>query len=330
MKAHNEKIRWGIVGLGKIAGKFAADLALDKDAELVAVASTSLIRAQEFAELHHAKIAFGSYEELFACPEVDVVYVANVHSQHANTSISAMQHGKHVLCEKPAGINAGEVQEMINVSRNQGVFFMEALWSRFNPSIRKVKNLIDEGVLGTLRYVHADFCFYALDRDENGRLLNPALGGGSLLDIGIYPVFLAYLLLGLPDEMDARARFFHTGAEVQTSMLFTYPKAQAILHSSLANNAKMEARITGENGEIYIDPRWHEASGFTLIQNGEEKREHLPVTGKGYFHEIGEVHQCIRRGVLESELWSHYDSLQLIRLLDQVRERCEIHFPSVD
>ena len=327
MDKHPKKIRWGIAGLGKIAHKFAADLALHDDAELVAVASNSKERGRAFADTFQVSHVFDSYQALFAFDEVDVIYIANVHTQHAATGILAMKHGKHVLCEKPAGINAQEVQKMIRASRENRVFFMEALWSRFNPSIRKIKNLIDEGALGQLRYVHADFCFYALDRDVEGRLLNPELGGGSLLDIGIYPVFLAYLLLGAPNEIDARSKFFHTGAEVQTSMLFNYPNAQAILHSSLANTAKMEARISGEKGEIYIHPRWHETNGFTLVADGEEEKISLPVTGKGYYHEIEEVHQGIRRGVLESELWSHQDSLELIRLLDKIREHCGISFP---
>ncbi|THD66465.1 Gfo/Idh/MocA family oxidoreductase [Robertkochia marina] len=327
MEKYSEKIRWGIVGLGKIARKFAEDLALHDDAELVAVASNSEERGRDFSDEFQVRHVFDSYEALFACDEVDVIYIANVHTQHAATAILAMDHGKHVLCEKPAGMNAQEVQEMIRASRENRVFFMEALWSRFNPSIRKIKDLIDEGALGRLRYIHADFCFYALDRDVEGRLLNPELGGGSLLDIGIYPVFLAYLLLGAPDEIDARSKFFHTGAEVQTSMLFNYPNAQAVLHSSLANTAKMEARISGEKGEIYIHPRWHEASGFTIVKEEEEEKTDLPVTGKGYYHEIEEVHQGIRRGVLESELWSQQDSLQLIRLLDKIREHCGITFP---
>ena len=328
MNEPSKKIRWGITGLGRIAGKFAEDLALNNDAELVAVASGSLDRAEEFAAGYQVKNAFGSYEALFACPEVDVVYIANEHTRHAETSIKALEHGKHVLCEKPAGLNAAEVKKMIEASRANGVFLMEALWTRFNPSVRKIKNLVDEGTLGTLRYIHADFCFYALDKDTGGRLLNPDLGGGSILDIGIYPVFLAYLLLGLPDEVDARSKFFHTGAEVQTSMLLEYPKSLAILHSSLANTSPVQAHISGENGTIHIDPRWHETKGFRLVQNGNEETFEYPVTGRGYYHEIEEVHQCIRRGVLESELWSHNDSLQLIGLLDMIRKKAGVQLPA--
>ena len=324
---YQQKIRWGIAGPGRIAGKFAADLALNPDAELVAVASSSLTRAREFATLHKVKKAFGSYEELFACEEVDVVYIANVHTQHAETSINAMKHGKHVLCEKPAGINTAEVEHMVSTSHKEGVFLMEALWSRFIPAIREIKRLTNEGAIGPLRYLHADFCFYGLDREVNGRLLNPELAGGSILDIGIYPVFLAYLTMGIPDTISASAKFFHTGAEIQTSMIFDYPNAQAILHSSLANTSKMQARISGEKGEIYIDPRWHETEGFTLVGNGSEKRVVIPKTGKGYFHEIEEVHQCIRQGVVESALWSHQDSLQLIGILDRVREQAGVDFP---
>jgi len=328
LNSHSHKIRWGIVGLGKIAHKFAEDLALSPDSALIAVASSSVERARTFAEEHKAEKVFGSYEALFKDEEVDVIYVSTYHTQHAEVSIKAMAHGKHVLCEKPVAMNAEDTRRMIAVSRKNGVFFMEALWTRFNPSIRKIKHLVEEGMLGTLRYIQADFCFYGLDNDEGGRLLNPALGGGSLLDIGIYPAFLSYLLLGLPDEIHACSKFFHTGAEIQTSMLLDYPKAQATLHSSLANTSKVQARIAGERGEIYIPPRWHEARGFTLVQEGKEEHFSLPVTGRGYYHEIQEVEQCIRRGVLESELWAHQDSLRLMGLMDQIREFSGVRYPS--
>jgi len=194
-------IRWGIVGLGGIAHKFASDLKLVDNTEIVAVASRSIDKAKEFQEQYKAKHAFGSYKELFTCDEVDVIYIATPHTSHKELSIQAMNHGKHVLCEKPAGINRGEVAEMVLVANKNKVFLMEALWARFNPSILKAKELVDSGAMGTLRYLHADFAFFALNKPEDGRLLNPELGGGTLLDIGIYPIFLSYLLLGKPNKI---------------------------------------------------------------------------------------------------------------------------------
>lgn len=327
MNQTKNTIRWGIIGLGRIAREFAKDLELVKDATLVAVASGSPDRAKDFAGEFDVKYAFGSYRELFECAEVDAVYIATYHHRHADNSIMAMEHGKHVLCEKPVAMNAADTERMIAASRINSTFFMEALWSRFNPAIRKVKQLVDSGEIGKVRNIHADFSFYALDEDERGRLLNVELGGGSLMDIGVYPLFLSYLLLGLPDEVMATSKFFHTGAEIQTSMLLDYPGAHALLSSSLANNSDMKARIGGEEGEIIIEADWHEAQGFTLIKEGWEKRFNLPTKGKGYAHEIEEVHHCLRRGVVESELWSHRDSLELINLVDQVRHKAGITYP---
>jgi predicted dehydrogenase len=238
-----------------------------------------------------------------------------------------MEHGKHVLCEKPVAVNTTEAEAMVAASRKHNVFLMEALWSRFNPSLRKVKALVDEGALGTLRYINVDFCFYALDADPKGRLLNPELAGGSLLDIGIYPVFLSYLLLGLPETINARSRFFRTGAEIQTSVIFHYPEAQAVLHSSLAHTSDNRANICGENGQILVNPFWFQTDGFTLVEGNEEKPYSFPLNGKGYTYEIEEVHRCIHNHQIESALWSHSDSLNLIGLLDRIREISGIHFP---
>ena len=173
------EIRWGIVGLGKIADTFARDLALVSDASLVAVASRSLQKAEAFKTLYSATYAFGNYEELFNCSEVDVIYIATPHSHHAQLALQAMEHGKHVLCEKPMGVNRQQTAAMLDMAKERQVYFMEALWSRFMPAIVRAKELIDSGTLGDIRYIHADFAFFALDRDRKGRLLNPELAGGS-------------------------------------------------------------------------------------------------------------------------------------------------------
>ncbi len=320
-------INWGIIGAGNIAHTFSKDLNLVEHGKLVAVASRSLEKARNFADEYNAPLAFGSYEELFQCEDVDVIYIATPHMNHADLSIAAMKAGKNVLCEKPAGVNKAQVLEMVKTAKAHNVFFMEALWSRFNPTIIKVKNLIDEGAIGKVGYLHADFAFYGLDRDEGGRLLNPDLAGGSLLDIGIYPIFLSYLLLGIPKEITASANFHKTGVEVQTSMIFKYDNAQSILYSGLNSNSKMEAQIAGSEGAIFIHPRWHETTGYTLEKDGDKTENEIGKVGKGYTYEIEEVQNCLSQGKLESELWSHQNSLDLIELLDTVRERTGIVFP---
>ncbi len=323
----DQKIKWGIVGPGRIATKFVGDLKLVHDAEITAVASRSLERAQNFATEFNIPNAFGNYDELFDSDVVDVLYIATPHNFHKKLTIRTMEKGKHVLCEKPLGVNKKEVDQMVETAKKHKVFMMEALWSRFNPSIQKVKKLIDEGAIGDVGYLHADFAFFALDRDLDSRLLNPDLASGSLLDIGIYPIFLAYLILGMPERIEAVSNFHDNGTELQTSMIFHYPLAQAILYSGLKGNSKMEAEISGTKGDIYIRPRWHEAKGFSLVKNNEVEEFDLLVQGTGYFYEILEVNKCLREGRIESTLWSHQNSLDLVELLDKVRGKCGIRFP---
>ncbi len=322
-----EKIRWGIIGPGHIAHSFAKDLKLVSEGVLTAVASRNLENAKAFAQEYDIEHAYGSYEELMVSDVVDVIYIATPHVSHAELSIKAMNSGKHVLCEKPMGVNKSEVESMILAAKENNVFLMEALWSRFNPTIMKVKNMIDDGFFGEIRYVHADFAFYALDRDENGRLLNPELAGGTLLDIGIYPIFLSYLILGKPTEILAKSKFYKTGVEIQTSMIFDYENAQAILYSGLNSKSEMKAEISGSKGSVFIHPRWHESQGYSIEKEGIMENFELPTTGKGYAHEIEEVHRCLKAGKIQSGLWSHQNSLDLITIMDTIRSKTGITFP---
>lgn len=321
-------IGWGIIGLGNIATSFARDLALVDGGRLIGVASRSIEKAEAFADQFKPKYQFGSYQELFECKEVDVVYIATPHTLHADLSIMAMNMGKNVLCEKPFGINSLEVTKMIAAAEKNGVFLMEAMWSRFNPSIKKVKQLISEGVIGDVGYLHANFAFYGLNRSEEGRLLNRALAGGSLLDIGIYPIFLAYFILGIPESISAVSNFYKTGVEVQTSMIFKYPEAQAILYSGLNSGSDMKAEIAGSEGSLFLHSRWHQAQGYSLEKEGELQHFKLPTTGKGYAHEIMEVHDCLNSNQKESRLWSLDDSRNLMSIMDEIRKQCSISFPS--
>ncbi|MBT8280633.1 MAG: Gfo/Idh/MocA family oxidoreductase [Muriicola sp.] len=320
-------VGWGIIGLGNIAEKFAKDLALVHDAALMGVASRSLVKANAFKKEFKVPFAFDNYDSLFDCEEVEVVYIALPHTEHLAWSIKAMEKGKHVLCEKPAGINRQQVEAMIAASKKNKVFFMEALWSRFIPSIRKIKDSVDAGEIGAVGYLQADFAFFALDRDSKGRLLNPELAGGSLLDIGIYPVFLAYLILGMPDDISADAKFIETGTEVQIAVTFTYKAAHAHLFSGLTATSPMTATIAGNDGTLVIHSRWHEAQGFTLDVDGQKEDFHYPTVGKGYTYEIEEVHRCLAENSTESPFWSHKQSLELISLLDKIREIAGIRFP---
>lgn len=321
------KIKWGIVGPGKIATDFTEDLKLVQDAEVAAVASRNLERAQQFADNFNIPNAFGSYDELFNSDVVDIVYVATPHNFHKDLAIRAIKSGKHVLCEKPLGVSRAEVEEIVAAAKGKKVFMMEGLWSRFNPSVQKAKQMVDNGTIGVVGYLHADFAFYALDRGLDSRLLNPDLASGSLLDIGIYPIFLAYLILGMPNEIMATSNFHDNGTELQTSMIFHYDTAQAVLYSGLTSDTKMEAEISGSKGEIFIHPRWHEADGCSLVKEEKTQRFDLPRQGNGFVYEIEEVHRCLKAKKLESDLWSHQNSLDLAELLDTIRKKCGITFP---
>ena len=321
------KVKWGIIGCGSIAHKFASDLALIDDAELTAVASRALDKAKAFAQTHQSTKAYGSYEELFLDSDIDIVYIATPHNSHAALSIKAMDSGLHVLCEKPLAINKNEVTKMIETSRRTKKFFMEALWTRFNPNIVAIKKHIDNGEIGQVKYINADFTF-KLDKPLDSRTLNLELGGGTILDIGIYPAFLSYILLGKPNEILAKSNFHEvTKCDIQTSMIFHYKEAQAILYSGFISESDKIARISGTDGQIYIHDTWHVAQGYTLVKNGQKEKFNLPTIGIGFSHEIIECHSCIRENKIESQHWSHQNSLELISILDDVRKQVGLKYP---
>ncbi|WP_117881437.1 Gfo/Idh/MocA family protein [Aureibaculum luteum] len=316
------KIKWGIIGCGNIANKFASDLALMEDAELQAVASRSIEKAKSFGEKHNSKKCYDSYDELFLDGDVDIVYIATPHSSHCELSLKAMQHNKHVLSEKPLAINKVEAAKMIALSKEKGLFFMEGLWTRFNPTFVAIKKIIDSGEIGDIKFINADFSFKS-NHSLDSRVFDLKLGGGALLDIGIYPAFLTYALLGKPKEILAKSIFNEaTKCDVQSSMIFHYENAQAILYSGFMSNAKMIARISGSEGEIYIHNQWHMAQGYTLVKNGKEEVFELPTKGIGFSHEIMECHNCLKNNQIESKHWSHKNSMDLISILDEVR--CEV------
>ena len=323
----SKKIKWGIIGCGNIANKFASDLALINDAELTAVASRSIERATEFAQQHNPEKAYQSYNMLFSDPDVDIVYIATPHTSHAELSIKAMEHDKHVLCEKPLALNKNETRAMIEASQRTGKFFMEALWTRFNPSLIAIKKHIDNGEIGDIRFVNVDFTFKA-DKSIESRVLDLNLGGGTILDIGIYPAFLVYLLLGVPKEILAKSIFHEvTKCDMQTSMIFHYDTAQAIMYSGFTSKSELIARISGSEGQIHLHNPWHVSQGYTLFNNNKEQIFDLPTTGIGFSHEIIECHNCLKANKIESEFWSHQNSMDLISILDRVREQVGLKYP---
>ncbi len=315
----SQKIRWGIIGAGKIAAKFASDLSTSQTGELVAVASTSLQRAQEFALKFDAEFAFGSYEEIFSV-EIDAIYVATPHTFHKEHTLLCLNHGVAVLCEKPFGMDEDEVKEMIQLAKSINVFLMEAMWTRFLPSTLKTLELIESGAIGEVVTIHADFGFRA-EFDPESRLYNMKLGGGAFLDIGIYPAFLSLLILGYPTGIQASSTFSPTGSDITTSFIYAYDNhATAVLNCTVASETHSEAIIYGSKGHIILHKRFHEARKLTQVNSdGEEQVFDFSRDTFGYNYEIEEVNHCLANGKKESDLMTHELSLKLIHLLDRTR-----------
>ncbi len=324
-------INWGILAPGRIAHKFADDLGLVKNARLHAVASRSLERAQVFAKKYGASHAFGSYEELANCPDLDVVYVASPHSGHVGHSIFLLENKLPVLCEKPLAINSKQVQEMVSAARANDTFLMEAIWTRFIPVFDKTIEMVGSGLIGKLNTIRADFGFKA-DFDPASRVFDLALGGGSLLDVGLYPVYAATQFLGKPEEVKAVATKGATGTDDSCAMLFRYPGNRlAILHSYVANHTDTVAWLYGEKGNIKIHGRFHEGERATVSIFGKKEEEiYLPKTGHGYFHEILAVNDCLLAGRKECEKLPLDFSILMMQNLDAVRKEAGIFYPGFD
>jgi len=320
------QLNWGIIGLGHIAEKFAKDLKMVSDNNLVGAASRSLDKANKFVARFDAPLAFNDYSSILSNDKIDIVYIATPHHLHHQIALEALNKGKHVLCEKPITVNAGQLNELIAASKDNNKFLMEALWSRFNPSVREVIDLIKSGTIGKVRYLNADFYFNA-DISSDSRLTNPNLAGGALLDIGIYPVFLSYVLLGKPNTISIDTHFTDRHVDLQSAMIFKYDNAMSILSCGFNVLSDMVAKISGTKGEIQIDARWHEADGYTLIKDGKKSHKALPRIGTGFTHEIEACYNSIVNGETNNQLWSHQNSMDLMSLLDKLRAKIGLSYP---
>jgi predicted dehydrogenase len=315
-----KKVNWGIIGLGKIAHKFAHDIALSEAAHLQAVASRSLEKAEKFKIDYHADSAYGSYQELLKDEAVDIVYIALPHSQHFELSMLALQHDKSVLCEKPLGINPQEVENLQAEARKRKLFLMEGIWTRFIPASQKLFSLLAEKTIGEIISLKADFGFKP-NYIPSSRLFDPALGGGSLLDVGFYPLYLSLMALGEPEEIKAFARYSDSGVDSHCQMLLQFPNgALAQLESSFEVQTPTEAHIYGTKGSIKVHSRFHHPEKISLSLNeGIAKDFEIKYRGNGYVHEIEAVSLNLLEGKIENELLSHYASLQLSQLLARVK-----------
>ena len=319
------ELRWGILAPGNIARRFATDLKQLPDAALVAVGSRSAERASAFAKEHGAQRAYGSYRELVSDADVDAIYVASPHPFHREHALLCLDHDKAVLCEKPMGINGQQVRDMADRARERGVFLMEAMWTRFLPVIRQVKEWLDEGKIGDPRLLTADFGFRS-GWNPQGRLLSPELAGGAILDVGVYIVAFASMVFGGPPEgIAASAHLGETGVDEQTAMLLSYGGgAMALLSCAVRTSTPQEARIMGTEGEIHIPAFWH-APSATLRVKGQDPVE--TEGSVGYHHEAAEVADCLQAGMIESPSMPLDESVHIAQTLERVREIVGLSYP---
>lgn len=314
----NKTIKWGIIGLGKIANKFATDLATLENTELVAVASRSQDNATEFAEKFNVKRAYNSYEALVKDPEVDAIYIATPHSFHKEHSILCLQHKKAVLCEKPFAMNSQEVAEMIAVAKENDTLLMEALWTYFLPHFDVILEILKSEKYGKLKKLEADFGFYT-PYNTDSRLFKKEVGGGGLLDIGIYPIFLALATLGKPANIEAEATFFENGADSSCAMIFEYNNAKAHLKSTLLEETPTEAIFSFEDAVVKLHARFHESSKISIITDNKEEIIDVKTTTIGYSFEAEHFSQLIRDNKKQSDMMTFEFSENLIAVLDEVR-----------
>ena len=322
----NENFRWGIIGTGGIARTFARDIAYLEGHEIAAVGSRTILKSQEFTNEFPAT-PFGSYEELVAS-DVDAIYVATPHSLHVENSILALNAGKPVLCEKPFAVNAAQAEAMIEASKNNSVALMEAMWSRFLPHYQVVREIVDSGELGELVALYADHG-QPLPADRYYRLHAPELAGGALLDLGIYPISLAFMVLGEPDSIIASSQPTASGVDAQTSMIFSYfTGQQAVMTTTLKVRTPCTAQIIGTKGRINIDSNFYTPTSMQVIIEGKVAREYpKKYLGHGIREQAREFAQVVRSGELESPIMSQIESLAIMHVMDEIREMIDLKYP---
>ena len=324
------KIRWGILGPGGIAHKFADALKAIPDAEIVAVGSRDLQRADAFADTFDVPHRHGSYVELANNPEVDVVYVATPHPFHKACAMLCLEAGKAVLCEKPFTVDAEQAEALIACAREHKQFLMEAMWTRFIPVMVKVREWLADGAIGEPCMLTADFGNRVELSVENleGRLFRPELAGGALLDIGVYTVSLASMVFGTPTTVTGLAHIGETGVDERSAILLGYDAGQiANLSCAITTRTSQDARIFGTQGAIHI-PNFSRATSATLEVIGKEPLQlEIPFTDNGFEYQVLEVINCLRAGELESDVMPLDESLSIIKTMDVARAQWGLEYP---
>jgi predicted dehydrogenase len=325
------EIKWGILGPGWIARKFAAGLKVVDNAQLFAVGSRNIDNAEKFAKEFNVPRTYGSYQELVKDPDVDVIYIATPHILHYENTLLCLENGKHVLCEKPFAMNGKEVRFMIAKAKEKNLFLMEAMWSKFLPNLIKAKEIVDSGKIGKVKLLTANFSVKS-DYGMDHRQFNKDLGGGALLDIGIYTVFLSLFILGKPKSFTAMASMGSTGVDFSNAILFKYSdETLSILYSSFLAASDVIAEIHGETGKIVFEHMWFCPGNIKIVRpDGEIIPVPLHFKGNGYNYEAEEVVKCLIEGRTESRIMSLNDSLEMIDMLDSIRKETGIIYPKYD
>ncbi len=323
------KFRWGIIGTGNIAKKFADALQYLPEVELIAVGSRAADTAKRFAKAFDIPHQHDSYDKLANDPDVDVVYIATPHPFHKENAVLCLKAGKAVLCEKPFAVNANQAQEMITAAREKKLFLMEAMWTRFLPIFVKVREWLAKKIIGDVRLLQADFGFRG-DRNPKGRLLNPELAGGALLDVGVYTVSLASMVFGQPPvRITSRAHLGSTGVDEQSEMLFDYENGRsAKLSCAIRTQTPQQAVIVGTEGVIRIhSPFWSATTATISVEGKEDKTIKMPFECNGYEYQAREVMQCLQTGRLESDIMTLNESLSIVKTMDEIRAQWGLKYP---
>ncbi|HEU4346758.1 MAG TPA: Gfo/Idh/MocA family oxidoreductase [Actinoplanes sp.] len=322
-------IRWGVLGTGGIADAFAGDLPLVDGAELAAVGSRRLDTAEAFARRHGFARAHGSWAELAADPEVDVIYVATPHATHHAAALTCLEGGKAVLCEKPMTLDLGSAAQLVQEARTRGLFLMEAMWMRCNPAVRAIADAVVAGAIGDVTVISADFGLQGPFPPEH-RLRDPKLGGGALLDLGVYPLNLAHLILGAPTDVRAWAHLTPEGTDETTGILLGYASgAVAALTCGINGATRNAASITGTEGRIDLPSGFYRPPSYAIIRAGRETEiVEMPFPGRGYQFEAAEVQRCLEAGLPESPLMPQEATLEIMNLMDTIRAQIGVVYPA--
>lgn len=326
-----KQIQWGIIGCGGIAVKFVNSQRVLNNGKVVACASRTPGKAYEFSEKHGIERYFETYESMLADSAVDAVYVATTHNFHYENVKLCLESGKHVLCEKPMTVNAAQAEELCALSEEKGLFLMEAVWSRFLPALRRMQDLLAEGVIGEVTTVHCDFCI-RVECDDSHRLKNPDLAGGALLDLGIYPITFAAMVLGsAPEKVTGHAVMGATGVDERSYYFLEYEGgARAVLSSSYTEQSPVDAKIYGTGGYIHVMPPFLGATMFVIHRNGADEPETVEYPCpdmESFQYEIAEAQACIQAGKVESDTLPHAETIAVMKIMDTLRAQWNLVYP---